>query len=162
MINSDGANVRLTAEQSLQLLEWQNRLAVIQDELKKAETILEGTNATIAANTKHIDFLEEEGVRLESKVVSLTQQVSTLEAQVAESVATLELQSNSSRQVHQRLDEREQLVSSKEQEIQGRHVALKANENAHETKSKELHAHKLQVEEAREAFLKVARSLPWS
>lgn len=159
MINNSGANIKLTAEQSLQLLEWQNRLGVIQDEIKIAQNKLDGLNANITTGVKHNDFLEEEVKQLETNVASLKELKAKLDEDVALSTATLTAHSHETTARHASLAEREEKAHQKEMLADTRHEHLDAREDEHNIKVSTLAEQKLAVEQAREILAKALESI---
>ena len=159
MLTSTNANVKLTAEQSLQILEWQQRLTVIQDEIRIAEKNKKSLEDEIDTKTKHNNYLAELETNLEREVAKLNEQKATLQNEVAASVATLAEHLTTTQERHTVLSRREQEVTDREAHAKRTHEQLKAREDAHADKTTKLQEHQLLVEKAHKAFLEAAKIL---
>lgn len=161
MIDSPNANIQFTAEQSLQILEWQRRLTVIQDELKLAENNLAGLKQNTEEAIKHNDYLEEEGKNLEAKVKELAASKEELEEAVTKSTAMLaeHLNTTTERNIH--ITKREEIVRNSEEAAHKRHAELDAREEAHSKKETKFAEDALEVEQARKILVSALGSITW-
>lgn len=161
MNKNHGVNVTLTPEQSFQLEEWKARLAVVQDEIHKANEILSALNANIDVLNKSKVYLDEtiEGLRgdlkrLDTAKETLRVEVSHSAALLAEHVAQTTSHITHLRSKEKDHGEREDLLAKKEKE-------LAKKQEDYDAQEKKLAVQRLSVEKAREAFSEAAKHVGW-
>lgn len=151
----------MTPEQSFQLEEWKARLAVVQDEIRKAQEILDALNANIEVQNKSKVYLEETVEGLKGDVARLDTTKETLRAEVSLSAALLEehVTKAATHTTHLRgkekeHEERENLIAKKEKDLTKKH-------EDHNLEEKKLAAQRLLVEKASHAFSEAAKHVAW-
>ena len=161
MLSTPNANIKLTAEQNLQILEWQQRLSVIQDEIKIAQKNKASVEEEIETKVKHNNYLGELGTNLKNEVEKLTAQKEKLQDEVAQSTTTLSEHLGTIQERNNILAKREAVINDKEAHLNNRHEVLSEREGAHEKARAKLSEHELEVEHAREVISEALKSIKW-
>jgi len=161
MITNSESNVKFTDEQDYQLKEWQRRLYVIQEEIKKAETTMEGLRGNLEASIKHDAYLNELLFNLERQVKELTDRKSLLENEVETNVHKLAELRQASEERLNVLHEKEVEHIQRENKVKESHDELLKHKEIHNSNVKRLSEQQLLVEKAQKAFLEATKYVTW-
>lgn len=161
MINNHGSNITLTPEQSAQLEEWKARLAIIQEEIKKADSIRTSLNDDIEVCNKNKVYLDEvaEGLKVDIKRLELLKESLRLEVSQSANLLEAHIVQTTKHATHLRGKEKEH--GEREETIAKKEKELSKIEEDHAVKAKKLAEQQLLVDKARDAFLKATEHVSW-
>lgn len=161
MITTGGNTIKLTAEQNLQLIEWQQRLSVIQTEIEIAEKHLASVKDEIETRTKHLNYLEEQKKISETNLLDLSTTNAQLKDEVQASLSKLGEHTVETQERNRSLHEKEQYLAAKESDINQRHTELSDKVKSHSEKEQTLQEREILVEKALQAFSEATKSVTW-